>query len=122
MELIAYASKFALLHRGPRLPSCQCIRVKKILSQAKLKRETVFSRFIWRSFAATLPEWFFPCPAVALSPSAPSIPAPRRLVVHMLETPDLKLVLEALNMGAVFQWKGGVFLLKVHVMLQNLGG
>lgn len=40
----------------------------------------------------------------------------------MLETPDLKLVLEALNMGAVFQWKGGVFLLKVHVMLQNLGG
>lgn len=59
---------------------------------------------------------------VALSPSAPSIPAPRRLVVHMLETPDLKLVLEALNMGAVFQWKGGVFLLKVHVMLQNLGG
>lgn len=76
------------------------------------------SRFIWRSFAATLPEQFFPCPAVALGHQCPH----SLLIVHRLETSGLKLLLEALNTGAVFQWTGDGFLLKVHVMLQNLEG
>ena len=55
-------------------------------------------------------------------PSAPSFPAPHRLVVRTLETSDLELLLEALNVGALFQWMGDGFLLKVHVMPQNLEG
>lgn len=35
MELIAYANNFILLHTGPKLPLCQFILVKKIVSQGK---------------------------------------------------------------------------------------
>lgn len=41
--------------------------------------------------------------------------APHKLAVPMLETSDLRLVLEALGTG-------GGFLLNVHIMLQNLEG
>lgn len=35
MELIAYANNFILLHTGTKLPLCQFILVKKIVSQGK---------------------------------------------------------------------------------------